>query len=223
VAAEDLYAVLEVSPGATAGEIRAAFRRLARRHHPDLGSASPARMVVINRAYAVLSDPERRRRYDAGRARFAPAPTAAPSPPPSVEPTEPEPGDPPWRIDFERGDDLSDWRQMYAEERYVWEQLAASRSEPDPSIMGALERATRDQLELENAIRRRRGQPPLAQSDLDERTADARRARAAGAARVGCLLPVVILALAAAASRRSQRGSKSSTSRRGSGTTIWRP
>ena len=200
--AEDLYSVLEVAPNATAGEIRAAFRRLARRHHPDLGSASPARMVVINRAYAVLSDPERRRRYDAAFERAAPP--APPAPVPAPAPAEPlKPDDPPWRIDFERGDDLSDWRLMYAEERYVWEQLAASRSAPDPSIVGALERARRDQLELENAIRTRHGLAPLELADLDERTAAAPRARAAAAARVGCLVPVVLLALCVGARARS--------------------
>jgi len=180
---DDLYAVLEVRPSATSAEIRAAFRRLARAHHPDLGAASAARMIALNRAYAVLSDPEKRRRYDAQRQT-----AAAPSAPPPVRrsaPAEVAPEEPPWRLDFERGDDLDDWRQMYAEERQVWEQLLRSRP-GDPDIKRALDRAVRDQLELENAIRRRLRQAHLTQSDLNSVVRETRAGRAAEAKRVGC-------------------------------------
>jgi hypothetical protein len=64
----DYYAVLEVAPDADEAAIRLAFRRLARRYHPDVaGTGSAARMRLINVAYETLSDPERRRAYDAQR------------------------------------------------------------------------------------------------------------------------------------------------------------
>jgi molecular chaperone DnaJ len=66
----DLYEVLGVPRDADPATIRRAYRRLARRHHPELhGGGSPEdeeAFEVISRAYAVLSDPEARRRYDAG-------------------------------------------------------------------------------------------------------------------------------------------------------------
>jgi len=64
----DLYGILGLTPRATANEIKSAYRRLARKYHPDV-SASPdseARFVIINRAYQILSDPQRRAVYDSG-------------------------------------------------------------------------------------------------------------------------------------------------------------
>lgn len=62
-----LYDLLEVSPHASPSVIRAAYRCLAQSAHPDKhwgdGQASE-RQAHINGAYAVLSDPVRRRRYD---------------------------------------------------------------------------------------------------------------------------------------------------------------
>lgn len=60
----NLYEALGVEPTATAEEIRAAYRALAREHHPDMGGDGE-RMAAVNTAYAVLSDPERRAAYDA--------------------------------------------------------------------------------------------------------------------------------------------------------------
>ena len=62
----DCYSILGVPAAATAEEIRAAYRRLARLYHPDLNSGpeAEARMKEINQAYATLSDPLRRRHYD---------------------------------------------------------------------------------------------------------------------------------------------------------------
>ena len=54
-------------PDATAAEIRDAYRRLARRHHPDRGAADAGAMAAINEAYRVLGDPARRAVYDAAR------------------------------------------------------------------------------------------------------------------------------------------------------------
>lgn len=65
----DLYAELGVTPQAEPEVIRAAFRALAQRYHPDrqLGASAlwAAKMVRINHAYEVLSQPELRRAYDA--------------------------------------------------------------------------------------------------------------------------------------------------------------
>ena len=68
----DLYVVLGVGREATVGDIKRAYRRLARRYHPDINPgdrAAAARFRQIAEAYETLSDPERRRRYDAGRHR----------------------------------------------------------------------------------------------------------------------------------------------------------
>jgi curved DNA-binding protein len=65
--AKDYYAVLGVGRGATEKEIKQAFRRLARRYHPDVNPGkkeAEARFKEINEAYEVLSDPEKRRKYD---------------------------------------------------------------------------------------------------------------------------------------------------------------
>ena len=65
----DLYGILGLTPHATASEIRSAYRKLARKYHPDV-SASPdanARFVQISHAYQILGDPSRRRAYDRGQ------------------------------------------------------------------------------------------------------------------------------------------------------------
>jgi molecular chaperone DnaJ len=72
----DPYAVLGVSPGATAAEIKAAYRALVKRHHPDAGG-DDHRIVALNAAWEVLGDGERRRRYDAERAGSKAAPGAS--------------------------------------------------------------------------------------------------------------------------------------------------
>lgn len=60
----DPYEVLQVHRRAEPEVIRAAFRALARKHHPDFGGDS-ARMVEITEAYAILGNSERRRTFDA--------------------------------------------------------------------------------------------------------------------------------------------------------------
>src|SRR3954469_22545417 len=62
----DLYEVLGVPREATDAEIKRAFRKLAQQWHPDVNKdpEAPARFKEISEAYQVLSDPERRQRYD---------------------------------------------------------------------------------------------------------------------------------------------------------------
>jgi curved DNA-binding protein len=64
---KDYYDILGVSRDADEKDIKRAFRRLARKHHPDVNPGDPGaeeRFKEINEAYEVLSDPEKRRKYD---------------------------------------------------------------------------------------------------------------------------------------------------------------
>ncbi|EQD43531.1 chaperone protein DnaJ [mine drainage metagenome] len=65
--AEDFYKVLGVENGASLDEIRQAYRKLALKYHPDVNKDKKAEEMFkeINEAYAVLSDPEKRKQYDA--------------------------------------------------------------------------------------------------------------------------------------------------------------
>jgi curved DNA-binding protein CbpA len=60
----DYYEVLQVHPRAESDVIRAAYRVLARKYHPDHGG-DRARMIAINDAWDILGDPARRAAYDA--------------------------------------------------------------------------------------------------------------------------------------------------------------
>ena len=62
---ENYYAILGVARDASADTLKRAYRQLARRYHPDLaGPGGAVEMKRINRAYAVLSDAEKRHSYD---------------------------------------------------------------------------------------------------------------------------------------------------------------
>src|SRR5215210_607801 len=64
---KDYYETLGVSKTASQDDIRKAFRKLARQHHPDVAKdkkTAEAKFKQINEAYEVLGDPEKRKRYD---------------------------------------------------------------------------------------------------------------------------------------------------------------
>jgi curved DNA-binding protein CbpA len=59
-----LYNILEVQENATTAEIRASYRRLAKKHHPDTAGGDEIVFRALKGAHDVLVDPERRKRYD---------------------------------------------------------------------------------------------------------------------------------------------------------------
>ncbi len=95
----DPYKTLQVDPEAEDEIIQAAYRRLARKYHPDVaGEEASSRMAAINAAWDLIGDPATRRRYDDDQAvrahsvgtarRASPASSASPAAPPS-RPTDP--------------------------------------------------------------------------------------------------------------------------------------
>jgi len=66
MAKKDFYSTLGVSKSASADEIKAAYRKLARKHHPDIDKSpgAEAKFKEISEAYQVLSDPGKRQTYD---------------------------------------------------------------------------------------------------------------------------------------------------------------
>jgi len=74
VGTKDYYQILGVSEGASAEDVKKAYRRLAKQHHPDANPNNPAaaeRFKEIGEAYAVLSDEQKRKQYDQMR-KFGP-------------------------------------------------------------------------------------------------------------------------------------------------------
>ena len=74
MARPDYYATLGVDKKASPEEIKKAYRKLAREHHPDTNAGdekAEARFKEISQAYDVLGDPDKRKHYDAGSGPFA--------------------------------------------------------------------------------------------------------------------------------------------------------
>lgn len=70
---KDYYQTLGVEPGASEKEIKQAYRKLARQHHPDVNPGDKSaedKFKEINEAYQALSNAEQRRKYDAMRAEY---------------------------------------------------------------------------------------------------------------------------------------------------------
>ncbi|MFM5892668.1 MAG: DnaJ C-terminal domain-containing protein [Dolichospermum sp.] len=64
---KDYYAILGITKTATSEEIKQAFRKLARKYHPDVNpnnKQAEAKFKEVNEAYEVLSDPDKRKKYD---------------------------------------------------------------------------------------------------------------------------------------------------------------
>lgn len=92
VAFQDYYTTLGIARDAPAAEIKKAFRKLARLHHPDVAtdkSTADAKFKEINEAYEVLGDPEKRAKYDRLGAHWQ-EPEASYAPPPGAGGTMPD-------------------------------------------------------------------------------------------------------------------------------------
>ncbi len=96
---DDYYEILQVSPNADEEIIQAAYKRLAFRWHPDRNAGDQSasdKMRLLNNAYEVLSNPQKRKEYDLQKtAGVGKRPPVEPSPaPPKRPPVEPSPTPP---------------------------------------------------------------------------------------------------------------------------------
>jgi DnaJ-class molecular chaperone len=103
---KDYYKILGVARNAGAKEIKAAYRRLARKYHPDVNpgkAEAEARFKEVNEAHEVLSDPDKRKRYDELGANWD---AFRQTPPPRGRP-----GAGSYRVEF--GDDLGGFSDFF--------------------------------------------------------------------------------------------------------------
>jgi len=89
----DPYHVLQVQRHAAPEVIRAAYRALAWKYHPDRG-ATPEGMVLLNHAWSILGDPARRAAFDAGTLASQPSRTSPPPPTPRATDIDAAPREP---------------------------------------------------------------------------------------------------------------------------------
>ncbi|MBU0988437.1 MAG: DnaJ domain-containing protein, partial [Proteobacteria bacterium] len=71
--AKDYYKILKIEQNADPKQIKEAYRELAFKYHPDRNKEDPEsgeKMKMVNEAYAVLSDPQKRQQYDALRRQY---------------------------------------------------------------------------------------------------------------------------------------------------------
>ena len=82
---KDYYATLGVDKTASQDEIQSAYRKLARKYHPDVNKEAGAedRFKEIGEAYEVLKDPEKRQKYDRYGSAWKVAQQSGGAPPPS--------------------------------------------------------------------------------------------------------------------------------------------
>ena len=115
---KDFYKILGVPEKATAEEIKKAYRKLAKTHHPDANRGDPKateRFKEIGEAYSVLSDAAKRKQYDQmrklGGLSFG---RGRPGGPPARRPSSASPGDPgrtPGRRAYASGRTVFAWRR----------------------------------------------------------------------------------------------------------------
>jgi DnaJ-class molecular chaperone len=114
---KDYYATLGLAKTATAKEIKQAFRRLARKHHPDVNpgdKGAETKFKELNEAYEVLGDPAKRRKYDELGANWRMYEQAGAGAPGQGSPFGGGPGG--WNVHFEGGGPGGGFRTMTAEE-----------------------------------------------------------------------------------------------------------